>query len=84
MTPNDLTFALDIGTRSVVGLILKEENDSYLIVDTVVKEHTKRSMLDGQIHDVLSVANVISSVKKELEKNTDLFIKYVLLRQVVH
>jgi len=68
MTPNDLTFALDIGTRSVVGLILKEENDSYLIVDTVVKEHTKRSMLDGQIHDVLSVANVISSVKKELEK----------------
>lgn len=68
MTQNDLTFALDIGTRSVVGLILKEENHSYLIVDTVIKEHTKRSMLDGQIHDVLSVANVISSVKEELER----------------
>ena len=67
MTQNDVTFALDIGTRSVVGLILKEENDTFLVVDTVIKEHSKRSMLDGQIHDVLSVANVISSVKEELE-----------------
>ncbi|PGT91186.1 MULTISPECIES: cell division protein FtsA [Bacillaceae] len=67
MTNKDLTFALDIGTRSVVGLILKEENGFYHIMDTVIKEHDKRSMLDGQIHDVLSVANVITSVKEELE-----------------
>lgn len=67
MTNKDLTFALDIGTRSVVGLILKEENGFYHIIDTVIKEHDKRSMLDGQIHDVLSVANVITSVKEELE-----------------
>jgi len=67
MTNKDLTFALDIGTRSVVGLILKEENGFYHILDTVIKEHDKRSMLDGQIHDVLSVANVITSVKEELE-----------------
>lgn len=68
MTETDVTFALDIGTRSVVGLILKEENNSYIVVDTVIKEHTKRSMLDGQIHDILSVAHVISSVKEELER----------------
>lgn len=55
MTNKDLTFALDIGTRSVVGLILKEENGFYHIMDTVIKEHDKRSMLDGQIHDVLSI-----------------------------
>lgn len=67
MEKNELTFALDIGTRSVVGLILKEENDFYHIVDTVIKEHDKRSMLDGQIHDVLSVATVIASIKQELE-----------------
>jgi cell division protein FtsA len=67
MTNNDLTFALDIGTRSVVGLILKEENGYYHIMDTVIKEHDKRSMLDGQIHDVLSVATVITAVKEELE-----------------
>lgn len=67
MENSDLTFALDIGTRSVVGLILKVENGFYHIVDTVIKEHDKRSMLDGQIHDVLSVANVISSIKDELE-----------------
>lgn len=68
MTHNDVTFALDIGTRSVVGLILKEEDNSYIVVDTVIKEHTKRSMLDGQIHDILSVAHVISSVKEDLER----------------
>lgn len=55
---DDLTFTLDIGTGSVVGIILKEDNGFYYIVDTVFKEHDKRSMLDGQIHDVLSVANV--------------------------
>ncbi|MGM0874937.1 MAG: cell division protein FtsA [Bacillota bacterium] len=67
MDKNDLTFALDIGTRSVVGIILKEDNGFYYIVDIVIKEHDKRSMLDGQIHDILSVANVICSIKKELE-----------------
>lgn len=68
MDNKDLTFALDIGTRSVVGLILKEEDDFYYIIDTVIKEHDKRAMLDGQIHDVLAVANVILSIKNELEQ----------------
>ncbi|MDQ0231077.1 cell division protein FtsA [Metabacillus malikii] len=68
MKQSDLTFALDIGTRSVVGLILKEENGTYHIIDSVIKEHQKRSMLDGQIHDVLSVASVITAIKEELEK----------------
>ncbi|WP_226670174.1 cell division protein FtsA [Metabacillus litoralis] len=68
MNNKDLTFALDIGTRSVVGLILKEEDGFYYIVDTVIKEHDKRAMLDGQIHDVLAVANVILSIKNDLEQ----------------
>ncbi|MFC0270328.1 pilus assembly protein PilM [Metabacillus herbersteinensis] len=67
MDKSNFTFALDIGTRSVVGLILQEKNGIYRIIDTVIKEHDTRSMLDGQIHDVLSVANVITSVKEELE-----------------
>ncbi|XQY91023.1 cell division FtsA domain-containing protein [Metabacillus sp. HB246100] len=67
MNNTDLTFALDIGTRSVVGLMLKEEDGYYYIIDTVIKEHDKRAMLDGQIHDVLAVANVITDIKHELE-----------------
>jgi cell division protein FtsA len=61
-------FALDIGTRSVVGIILEKIAENYHIVDILTKEHTERSMLDGQIHDILSVSKVISEIKDELEK----------------
>lgn len=60
-------FALDIGTRSVVGIILSQINGQYEITDIVIKEHSERSMLDGQIHDVLAVSKVITDIKQELE-----------------
>lgn len=65
---NKPIFALDIGTRSVTGIILKKEAEEYVILDYCIKEHDERSMLDGQIHDVVAVANVIRSVKKSLER----------------
>ncbi|WP_102275841.1 cell division protein FtsA [Cytobacillus massiliigabonensis] len=61
-------FALDIGTRSVIGIILEEHEGHYHVVDSLVKEHTERAMLDGQIHDVLSVSKIISEIKKQLEE----------------
>ncbi|MBB4824289.1 cell division protein FtsA [Sporosarcina luteola] len=60
-------FALDIGTRSVVGLILHEEDGIYHVADLVSVEHKERSMIDGQIHNILSVAKVISEIKADLE-----------------
>ncbi|TYS19785.1 cell division protein FtsA [Rossellomorea vietnamensis] len=62
-------FALDIGTRSVVGIILIEnENKQFEVIDILSQEHKERAMLDGQIHDVPAVASVISSIKTEMEK----------------
>ncbi|MBW8349324.1 cell division protein FtsA [Bacillus sp. IITD106] len=61
-------FALDIGTRSVVGLILEENVEQYKVLDLVVKEHKARAMVDGQIHDIQAVAHVIKEVKDQLEK----------------
>jgi cell division protein FtsA len=61
-------FALDIGTRSVVGIILEKEINHYHVTDIFVKEHVERAMLDGQIHDVVSVSKVIQEVKEEMEK----------------
>lgn len=61
-------FALDIGTRSVVGLLLRPENGSFSLIDSVIKEHEERAMLDGQIHDVPAVAKVIETVKHKLEE----------------
>jgi cell division protein FtsA len=61
-------FALDIGTRSVVGLVAqKDDDDSIKIVDMEVKEHPERSMVGGQIHDVPKVAKTISHIKHSLE-----------------
>ncbi|NGQ97251.1 cell division protein FtsA [Brevibacillus sp. SYP-B805] len=61
-------FALDIGTRSVVGLIVEPVGDKFRVIDCAIQEHSERSMLDGQIHDVVAVAKVISQVKARLEE----------------
>ncbi|WP_188456510.1 cell division protein FtsA [Virgibacillus oceani] len=60
-------FALDIGTRSVTGIILEKQNDRFSIVDYYTQEHKARSMVDGQIHNVVAVAEVIQEVKAVLE-----------------
>lgn len=60
-------FALDIGTRSVVGILLQNKEKHYQVIDYVSCEHKERSMVDGQIHDVLAVAEVIQNVKERLE-----------------
>lgn len=61
-------FALDIGTRSVVGIILEEKDQQYHVTDMLSIEHTERAMLDGQIHDVMSVAKIITEIKNKLEE----------------
>ncbi|MGR3765385.1 cell division FtsA domain-containing protein [Rossellomorea sp. NS-SX7] len=61
-------FSLDIGTRSVVGIILEEKDGNYHVSDIEVEEHKERAMLDGQIHDVPAVSDVICSIKKKLEE----------------
>ncbi|MCD7032731.1 pilus assembly protein PilM [Metabacillus sp. GX 13764] len=67
MEGEQITFALDIGTRTVVGLMLREQAEGYEVLDMIVEEHSERAMLDGQIHDVLEVAKVIKSIKEKLE-----------------
>ena len=65
---SNLLFALDIGTRSVIGIAATKEKDGTLAIQaTERQEHATRAMLDGQIHDVPQVAAVIRSVKEKLE-----------------
>ncbi|HWJ80401.1 MAG TPA: cell division protein FtsA [Niallia sp.] len=68
MPDNEKLFALDIGTRSVVGIILEKKDNLYHVSDLISIEHTERAMLDGQIHDVLAVSKIIKDIKEELEK----------------
>lgn len=60
-------FALDIGTRSVVGIILEENQSNFHVADIIMKEHKERAMVDGQIHNVIYVAELIQEIKEELE-----------------
>ncbi len=63
----EIIFALDIGTRSVIGIVAEEDSDGQLsIIATRREEHKTRAMLDGQIHDVPQVAAVIERVRDEL------------------
>ena len=59
-------FALDIGTRTVVGLIA--HGDPLTVSAACVLEHSERSMQDGQIHDIDKVAKVVSQIKSDLEE----------------
>lgn len=70
LTGAPLIFALDIGTRSVIGIVAEQTADGLRIVATERQEHKTRAMLDGQIHDVPQVASIIKSVKEALEKKT--------------
>lgn len=68
--PNDIIFALDIGTRSVIGVLGIAEGDKVRILDTEMIEHPKRAMIDGQIEDIEQVAKIAGLVKANLESRS--------------
>ncbi len=59
-------LALDIGTRKVVGLLTLPGPKGLKIVAADRLEHTTRAMFDGQIHDVVEVASVVSKIVTRL------------------
>ena len=68
--PTELVFALDIGTRSVIGIVAEQRDGLLHILATERMEHKTRAMLDGQIHDVPQVAAIIREVKRRLTERT--------------
>lgn len=70
-------FALDIGTRAVIGLIMQKNEKGYLIKASARTEHSKRAMYDGQVHDVNEVARAVLKIKKELEQKVGVELKKV-------
>ena len=64
----DLIYALDIGTRSVVGVVGKPSEDRLKVLDIEMAEHGKRAMMDGQIDDIQQVAGLARAVTTRLEQ----------------
>ncbi len=67
ISQEEIVFALDIGTRSVVGVVGVQEESCFRVLATEVTEHKNRAMIDGQIHDIEQVALAAADVKRKLE-----------------
>lgn len=72
-------FALDIGTRSIIGIVGIPEGDLFRILDVEVQEHTKRAMIDGQIEDIDQTAKIAGMVKSRLEEKMGITLKDVFV-----
>lgn len=68
MSDHEIRFSLDIGTRSVIGLVTRPSDAGIDILACERIEHNSRAMLDGQIHNVPEVAAVIRNIKSRLEE----------------
>ncbi len=74
-----LYFGLDIGTRTVVGVVGYKESDKFVIVDYEARSHEERAMMDGQIHDIQKVSKVVYDVKHSLENRLQTKLKEVAI-----
>lgn len=63
----DLIFALDIGTRSIVGIVGKPAEGKFELLAVESAEHKNRVMMDGQIDDIDAVAKLAKEVTGKLE-----------------
>ena len=64
---NDMIFALDIGTRSIIGMVGIVEENRVHITAIEREDHAERAMIDGQIENIEKVSALADKVKKRLE-----------------
>ncbi|MFA5577095.1 MAG: cell division FtsA domain-containing protein [Tissierellaceae bacterium] len=75
---DNLIFSLDIGTRTIIGIVGEYiEDDKFRVLAHAIKEHSKRNMYDGQIHDIEGVTRIVKEIVKELEGKTGEELKVV-------
>lgn len=72
-----MIFVLDIGTRSIVGLLGTLQNEKLIIQHAVIEFHKKRVMYDGQIHDIQGVMEIVKKVKERMEELAGFSLKEV-------
>ncbi|MCM1024519.1 MAG: pilus assembly protein PilM [Prevotella sp.] len=60
-------FALDIGTRTVVGIIGHMDDNIFCVDYAESIPHKRRAMIDGQIEDIPVVSSVVKQVREKLE-----------------
>ncbi|HCC07492.1 MAG TPA: cell division protein FtsA [Clostridiales bacterium] len=76
---NNLIFGLDIGTRTVVGVVGYKREKNFEVIAMDIEEHDSRAMVDGQIHDISEVAKAVRRVKERLEAKIGCELKEVAI-----
>ena len=69
---NQTVFALDIGTRSIIGMVGVVEEGKVKILAIEKEEHTERAMIDGQIENIEKVSQLAERVKSRLEERLEI------------
>ena len=76
---SDMIYALDIGTRSIIGVVGRAEDDRFHVLAIEKQEHSKRAMMDGQIEDLDQVARVVKDVTARLEQRLECKLRRVCI-----
>ncbi len=75
---DNLIFSLDIGTRTIIGIVAQYTEDEKInILGYSIKEHNRRNMYDGQIHDIEGVTKIVKEIVGELEEELGVKLKKV-------
>ncbi len=75
----DIIYALDIGTRSIIGIVGFAEEERFRVLAIEKEEHSKRTMLDGQIEDIHQVAKAVRALTDRLEARLHLNLHQVCI-----
>jgi len=68
----ELIFSLDIGTRTVIGVVGELCGENFKILASEIIEHEKRNMYDGQIHNINGVVSIVKKIKENLEQKLNI------------
>jgi cell division protein FtsA len=63
-------FALDIGTRKVMGLIAERRGDQLEVLESETREHSTRAMSAGEIQDISKVTQIVRQVAEALAQRS--------------
>ena len=70
-------FALDVGTRSLIGPVGIVEDNKFKVICEKYLEHEERAMIDGQIHDIDLVAKAVKTIVDEIQSELGIELKDV-------
>ncbi|HPN27647.1 MAG TPA: cell division FtsA domain-containing protein [Thermotogota bacterium] len=67
-----LIYALDIGTRTVIGVLAEKIDEKIVVYDSEIMEHEERAMSDGAIQDVQKVSQIVKRVTRTLSERNQI------------